>query len=74
MPPRLNPIAAPSTAAVTMVPGEEPAVLRERRAEVYAIAKVQKASRMYMRVTSCEDCLTGTRANCRNVGATKRKL
>src|SRR5438046_2538055 len=48
MPPRLKPSTAPSNAAVTMVPGEEPPVPRIKRREVYAIAKVQKANRKYI--------------------------
>lgn len=58
MPPRLKPSTAPSRAAVNKVLGEEPPVPRDKRTEVYAMAKVQKASRMYMRVTSWENCLT----------------
>ena len=52
MPPRPNTIAAPSTAAVNMVLGEEPAVLREKSADVYARETVQKASRTYIEGTS----------------------
>jgi hypothetical protein len=48
MPPRPKPSTAPSTAAVNMVLGEEPPVPRDKRTEVYAMAKVQKASRTYM--------------------------
>ena len=50
MPPRLKPIAAPSTAAVNIVLGVEPLVLRDKRTHVYAIATVQKVSRRYMNV------------------------
>jgi hypothetical protein len=49
MPPRLKPRAAPSTAAATVVPGEEPGAVREKRAAVYASERVQKASRTYIR-------------------------
>ena len=56
MPPRLKPRAAPSTAAATMVPGEEPGAVREKRAAVYASESVQKASLTYMGDTSYRDC------------------
>lgn len=46
--PRLKPNTAPKSAAVSMMPGEEPGVVREKRAEVYASESVQKASRTYM--------------------------
>ena len=52
MPPRLNPRIAPSRAAVNMVLGEDPLVPRDKRTEVYAMARVQKASRTYMTLTS----------------------
>jgi hypothetical protein len=48
MPPRLKPRTAPSSAAVNIVLGEAPPVPRDKRTEVYAMAKVQKASRMYI--------------------------
>jgi len=57
MPPRLKPMTAPKNAAVRMVPGEEPGTVREKRAAVYASERVQKASRMYMGVTSWETFL-----------------
>jgi hypothetical protein len=57
MAPRLKPMTAPKNAAVSMVPGEEPGTVREKRAAVYAKERVQKASRMYIRVTSSENSL-----------------
>jgi hypothetical protein len=68
MPPRLKPITAPSSAAINMVLGEAPPVPRYKRTEVYAMAKVQKVSRKYMRVTPGENCLTNTVANRRKFG------
>jgi len=68
MPPRPNPIAAPSNAAVIMTPGEDPPVPRDKRTEVYAMDTVQKASRTYMRVTSWDDCVTNSPTNCKNLG------
>jgi hypothetical protein len=48
MPPRLKPRTAPSSAAASRVPGEEPGAVREKRADVYASERVQKASRTYI--------------------------
>jgi hypothetical protein len=48
MPPRLKPRTAPNSAAVIMMPGDEPGVVRENRTAVYASERVQKASRKYM--------------------------
>lgn len=67
MPPRLKPIAAPSTAAVNIVLGVEPLVLRDKRTHVYAIATVQKVSRRYMNVAPWGDCLTAALANCKQL-------
>ena len=41
-----------------MVPGETPPVPRDKRTAVYAMAKVQKASRKYMRGNLSRNCLT----------------
>ena len=48
MPPRLKPRVAPSTAAVNILPGEAPPVPWDKRTDVYAMDKVQKANRKYM--------------------------
>jgi hypothetical protein len=56
MPPRLKPRTAPRSAAASMVPGEEPGAVREKRADVYASERVQKASRTYIGDTSHRDC------------------
>jgi hypothetical protein len=60
MPPRLNPRAAPSNAAASIVPVDELGEVREKRAAVYASERVQKASRRYMGDTSHRDCPTNS--------------
>jgi hypothetical protein len=64
MPPRLKPSTAPSDAAMTMVPGEESPVVRIKRTEVYAIARVQKVNRRYILLPP-GNCLTNELETCK---------
>jgi hypothetical protein len=62
MPPRLKPSSAPSRVAVSMVLGKAPPVPRDKSTELYAMAKVQKVSRKYIRVIFWENCVTNALA------------